>query len=120
MNPQREIHDRRATGDTLVQRERADNGHPQAPTAPAHTHSPDSVANQALDYGVTVERAHVQAGELYWRVCSVRHLSPAENRGRHHIYIMAKDRDGKRAINSQVQVKWDGGSEVLAVNQSSG
>ena len=40
-----------------------------------------AVVNQAEAYGVRVTAAQATAGQNYWRVVSVRHLTPDENRG---------------------------------------
>ena len=40
-----------------------------------------AAVNQAEAYGVRVAPAQVTAGQNYWRVVSVRHLTPDENRG---------------------------------------
>ena len=47
-------------------------------------------ANLASHYGVTIDPIVVQQDlDRYWEVRSVRHLTPEENEGRHHIFVQA-------------------------------
>ncbi len=73
--------------------------------------------NDAAAYGVTVEEAHPAAGTLYWQVRRVHHLTPEENRGRHHIFIEAWKPDGTRAFGSRARVTWEGGEQVVPVDK---
>jgi len=57
--------------------------------------------NDAVAYGVKVEKAQ---GALY-RAVGVHHLTPAENNGLHHIFLMVVDDDGKGVRG--IPVAWD-------------
>ncbi len=73
--------------------------------------------NDAVAYGVTVEEVHPAPGTLYWQVRRVHHLTPEENRGRHHIFIEAWKPDGTRAFGSRARVTWEGGEQVVPVDK---
>src|SRR4051812_13720424 len=62
--------------------------------------------NQAASYGVRTVDAAVPEGATYWRVSSVRHLSPDENRGKHHVYVDALDEAGQRDHNPALRITW--------------
>ncbi|MBV7327155.1 peptidoglycan DD-metalloendopeptidase family protein [Chloroflexi bacterium TSY] len=62
--------------------------------------------NDAIDFGVTIEPAHVSANESYWRVVGIHHLEPVENKGKHNIYVDVLDESGQRADDKQLQVEW--------------
>ena len=47
-------------------------------------------------YGVTLLPAEVAAGQVYWRVIGVHHLTPEENQGKHAVYVDALDSAGER------------------------
>jgi hypothetical protein len=76
--------------------------------------------NQAGAYGVAVVRADVPAGETYWRLVRVRHLTPDENQGRHHIFLDALDEAGARAFGAQARVTWPGGEQTITVDKPLG
>jgi|GEM_PF-670921 len=73
--------------------------------------------NNAAPYGVTVEPVTVSPGTTYWRLTRVHHLSPNENRGRHHLYLDALNTDGSRAFNSKAAVTWNGGEQIVTVDK---
>src|SRR5262245_28334585 len=49
------------------------------------------------DFGVYIKPADVPVGQWYWKAVKVRILDPAENAGKHNIFITALDKDGHRA-----------------------
>ena len=67
-------------------------------------------SNQATDYGVIIQTADAPSGALYWKIISVRHLSPAENCGRHNLYLDVIDEAGQRVRNPDLRVAytWEG------------
>lgn len=69
--------------------------------------------NQAADYGASIQTVDVAPGVTYWKVVSVRHLSPDENRGRHNIYVDAVDEAGQRVrdANLRIHYTWEGRRE---------
>lgn len=70
--------------------------------------------NDAVAYGVGIEKVQVPAGERYWKVTKVHHLTPKENEGKHHIFVDILDEEGKRIYGAKVKVTWQGGGEALA------
>lgn len=62
--------------------------------------------NQARAYGVQILPVTVSAGAAYWRVASVRHLTAAENRGKHNVYVDAVDSNGARVRDPNVRIGW--------------
>lgn len=60
-----------------------------------------------VDYGVRVHRPP----KADWVVVEARHLSPEENKGKHHIYVDALDEHGKRVEGARLCWGWDGGGE---------
>lgn len=66
--------------------------------------------NQARAYGVRVLPTSARPGEAYWRIVEVRHLTPAENRGKHNIYVDAVDEHGQRVRNRELLIAytWEG------------
>ncbi len=76
--------------------------------------------NQAAAYGVRVVPADLPEGATYWRVIRVRHLSPDENQGRHHIFLDALDEAGERAFGAQARVTWPGGEQTITVDKPLG
>jgi hypothetical protein len=64
-----------------------------------------------LDYGIAVHRAD----GAEWVVKSVRHLTPEENKGNHHVYVDALEPDGSRAKGLRFNWGWDGGSDQISV-----
>jgi hypothetical protein len=73
--------------------------------------------NDALNYGVGVEPAKVEAGQSYWMAIKIHHLTPQENQGRSLLYIDILDEGGKRAYGAQARVSWPGGSQVVTVDK---
>lgn len=64
--------------------------------------------NQARDYDVQVLPATGLAeGTKYWKVLTVRHLSPEENRSKHNIYVDVVDEAGKRIRDNNLRIGWD-------------
>lgn len=57
-------------------------------------------------FGVRIQPADVAAGETYWRVIGVHHLTPEENRFNHHIYIEALDEAGNRLVGPDPWAGW--------------
>ena len=76
-----------------------------------------ALESNAEPYGVTVEPATVAPGTTYWRLTRVHHLSPDENRGRHHIYLDAIKADGSRAFNTQAHIAWEGGEHTTTLDK---
>lgn len=62
--------------------------------------------NQAEGYNVHLAPAAVTAGQRYWHVTSVRHLSPEENRGRHNVFVDALDENGQRCRVPTLRIGW--------------
>ena len=71
--------------------------------------------NEAESYGVPIELAQVVAGQKYWRVKYVRHLSPEENKGLHHIFADAIDEQDRRVFGTQLRITVPPGRELGAV-----
>lgn len=64
--------------------------------------------NQARDYDVNVlPAAGVVAGAKYWKVVEVRHLSPAENRSKHNVYVDVTDEVGLPIRDNNLRIGWD-------------
>jgi hypothetical protein len=72
------------------------------------------VENDAEAYGVTIVPAVVAAGETYWRIVRVHHLTGAENSGNHNLYMDALDRDGSRINGIVLAVRYPDGRQVTA------
>ncbi len=66
---------------------------------------------KAFDYGVVV---HTDP-QNEWVVVEVRHLTPAENKGKHHIYVDAVDENGQRVKGLHLGWAWDGGGAQPAI-----
>ena len=67
---------------------------------------------QELDkYGVRVHGI----SRPEWIVKEVSHLTPEENKGKHHIYVDALDENGKRVDGAMLNWGWDGGGEQPAI-----
>lgn len=71
--------------------------------------------NDAESYGVRIAPADVGLGETYWRVMRVHHLTPAENRGNHHLYLDVLDEYGQPAVGTRLRIAWEGGEEELEI-----
>ena len=72
----------------------------------AETAAVPAAVNLAESYGVRVIPAQATAGQNHWRVISVRHLPPEENRGRHNVYVDAKDESGQRCRDAALRIGW--------------
>ncbi len=75
------------------------------------------VINDAAAYGVEIIPAAVEPGQAYWKVISVRHLTPEENNKRHHILLDAVDEAGERLYGSLFTILWDGGSDTVTIEK---
>ncbi|MBC7242571.1 MAG: hypothetical protein H5T60_09015 [Anaerolineae bacterium] len=71
--------------------------------------------NDAESYGVRIAPAEVGLGETYWRVTRVHHLTPAENRGGHHLFLDVLDEYGQPAVGTRLRIAWEGGEEELEI-----
>jgi hypothetical protein len=76
-----------------------------------------ALESNAEPYGVTIETATVAPGTSYWRLTRVHHLSPEENKGRHHIYIDALKADGNRAFNTQARITSEGEEHTTTLDK---
>ncbi len=76
--------------------------------------------NDAGAYGVLVVPADVPAGATYWRAVRVHHLLPAENQGRHHLFLDALDEAGNRSFGAQARVTWPDGEQTITVDKPLG
>lgn len=65
--------------------------------------------NDAWRYGVTVATVRTPSA---WRCLGVYHLTPAENRGRHNIFLDVLDETGKRIPGAVVNWRWADGAPV--------
>lgn len=68
--------------------------------------TPDDPVNDALDKGVSVRRAAVTPGQFYWKAIGIHHLEPAENTGKHAIFVDALDEHGGQTRHGPLQVEW--------------
>ncbi len=59
--------------------------------------------NQAVTYGVGILPVHASP---LWVAKRVRHLSPAENRGKRNVYIDALRPDGSKDTNPSLRAVW--------------
>lgn len=69
-----------------------------------------TAVNNAAGYGVGIHTAPVAAGEAYWKVVGIHHLTPEENRSRHNIYVDVLDEAGNRRKDVLVGWNWEGNS----------
>ncbi len=60
--------------------------------------------NNASGYGVHINPVDVATGEHYWRVIGIHHLTPDENKGRHHIYVDVLDETGQRVSDPNLAI----------------
>lgn len=97
-----------------------------AQPAPASVGTPPrEVENDALAYGVTITPAAVQPGDWYWQAVRVHHLTPAENAGRHHLFLDICDPSqggggspyGARVRGARARVSWDGGEQIVLIEK---
>jgi hypothetical protein len=62
------------------------------------------MSNQAEEYGVTIDPSP-STGET-WRAILVRHLTGAENGGKHNVYVDVLDAAGNRDRNPALRIGW--------------
>lgn len=69
--------------------------------------------NDATGYGVRIAQADAATGDHYWRVIGVHHLTPDENKRRHHVYVDLLDEQGQRVSdpNLRLAFNWEGNQE---------
>lgn len=95
------------------------------PEHAAVSSAPRDVINDAQAYGVEIRPATVAPGGWYWQVVRVHHLTPEENGGNHHIYMVILDPaigdgsnpNGGRVYGARVRVTWDGGEQIVTVDK---
>lgn len=73
--------------------------------------------NQAARYGVGIDSMLPQNAERYWRVRRVRHLTPEENAGRHHIFVQAHFVEASTEPEARILIKWEDGSQELTIRK---
>ncbi len=89
---------------------------------------PRAVQNDAGSYRVTIEPVTVPAGEWYWQAVVVHHFTPAENGGKHHLYLnlfepvesVGGEWSDRRVPKARAEVTWPGGSEQVEMNKPEG
>lgn len=66
--------------------------------------------NQARDYGVRILPTTARPGQEYWRVVTVAHLTPNQNRGRHNVFVDVLDAQGNKMRNAALRIAytWEG------------
>lgn len=75
--------------------------------------------NLASRYGVSVESIGTQQDlERYWQVRRVRHLTPEENEGRHHIFVQAHFAENSQHSEATVRITWEGGSQDFTLEKN--
>lgn len=62
------------------------------------------MANEAKDYGVTIEETVVQPGVTYFKCVRARHLPPQENVGKHHLFVDVWRKDGSRMKQAKLEL----------------
>lgn len=70
-----------------------------------------SSVNLASHYGVAIDSMLPQGAGRYWKVRQVRHLSPEENQGRHHIFVQAHFHPDSPSDEVLFLVEWEDGSQ---------
>lgn len=70
--------------------------------------------NRATKYEVKVSRAQAAPGQPVWRVRGVWHLLPAENQGKHNIYVEVVDEQGNRINLARILVFNEAGARGFA------
>jgi len=73
--------------------------------------------NDAGGYGVAIENCSVAAGQEYWKVTSVHHLTPDENQGNHNIYVNVYDAEGDPFRDVTVLMFWDDGEAQIPLEK---
>lgn len=64
------------------------------------------MSNQATAYDVGIVPAVVEPGRPFWRAVDVRHLTPAENRGKHHVFVDIVDEAGRPVRDPKLRIGW--------------
>lgn len=54
----------------------------------------------------SLDSASIQPGLTYWKVIGIHHLTPDENRARHHAFIEVLDEAGRRLKADHPRVGW--------------
>ena len=62
--------------------------------------------NQARDYGVRILPTTARPGQEYWRVVTVAHLTPNQNRGRHNVFVDVLDAQGNKMRNAALRIAY--------------
>ena len=75
-------------------------------------------ANQAERYGVSIEPVHTQNADRHWKVRRVRHLTPEENNGQHHIFVQAHFQENSPHDEARVFIQWEDGSQELTLGKN--
>lgn len=63
-------------------------------------------AQAVSQYGVQVAPTTASAGSLGWKVIGVHHLTPDENRSRHHAFVEVLDENGQRIKDPNLRICW--------------
>lgn len=77
-----------------------------------------SQVNQASRYGVDINSVLPQGAGRYWKVRQIRHLSPEENQGRHHIFVQAHFHPDSTSDEVLFLVEWEDGSQEYKLRRS--
>ena len=77
-----------------------------------------SPVNQASRYGVNIDSMLPQDAGRYWKIRQVRHLSPEENQGRHHIFVQAHFHPDSTSDEVLFLVEWEDGSQEYKLRRS--
>ena len=62
--------------------------------------------NDAAAYDMRLVPATVPEGKTYWKIIGIHHLLPAENVGKHHVYLESLDEQGNRVRNPYSWAGW--------------
>ena len=73
--------------------------------------------NLAARYGVAIDSMLPREAHHYWRVKRVRHLTPEENEGRHHIFVQAHFADIDEPSEARVLFEWEDSSTELKIER---
>lgn len=81
--------------------------------------APDDEVNLAAEYRVAVEPILAQQ-ELtrHWKVRRVRHLTPEENEGRHHIFVRAHFAEESETDEALVRISWEDGAQDFKLERN--
>jgi len=77
------------------------------------------VVNDAAAYGVSIIPAELVPGQIFWKVVTLHHLTPEENRGNHNIFVDVVDENDKRIYGALVKMTWQTGTGVNAIDKPS-